>query len=84
MDLRALNKICFTICIVCIVIGVVLGLSIIWVTHTSEFAWKGFATVSVVFLGAALTLGVSTRFGGRDRNRPRDHSHTDAVDHGEP
>lgn len=79
MDLRALNKICFTICIVCIVIGVVLGLSIIWVTHTSEFAWKGFATVSVVFLGAALTLGVSTTFGGKGRNRPNVDSDNDPV-----
>lgn len=74
MDLRALNKICFTICIVCIAIGVVFGLALIWVTHSSEIAWKGFATVSVVFLGAALTLSVSKTFEGKLRGRSGEES----------
>jgi hypothetical protein len=71
VDLRALNKVCFTICIVCIVIGVVLGLALIWVSQSSEFVWKGFATVGVVFLGAALTLSVSKTFEGKLRGGPR-------------
>ena len=74
MDLRALNKICFTICIICIVIGIVLGLALIWVSQSSEFVWKCFATVSVVFLGAALTLSVSKTFEGKLRARSRGES----------
>ena len=32
MDLQVLNKLCLTICIVCIVVGTVLSISMIWVT----------------------------------------------------
>jgi hypothetical protein len=65
MDLTALNKICFMICIVCIVIGLVLALAIIWAADSNQILWKGFASVSVVFAAAALTLAVSKTFEGR-------------------
>jgi len=62
MDLKTLNKICFMICIMCIVIGVLLGLVLIWATQDSEIVWKGLGTVAVVFFGSALTLAVSNTF----------------------
>ena len=64
--MKVLNKICFTICIV---IGVVLGLSLIWGSHDNEVTWKGLGTVAVLFMGSALTLAVSSTFGKSARSR---------------
>ncbi len=65
MDLRFLNKICFTICIVCIVIGLVFGITLIWVSANSQIVWKGLLTVALVFVAAALTMTVSNTFQGK-------------------
>jgi hypothetical protein len=65
MDLKTLNKICFMICIVCIVVGVVFSLAIIWASISNEYIWKSYATIGVVFVGSALTLSVSKTFGSR-------------------
>ena len=62
MNISMLNKVCFTICIVCIVAGMVMGLSLIWVSASSEIFWKGLATTSVVFLASSATLAVSKAF----------------------
>ena len=59
MDLKRLNTICYTICIVCIVAGVVFALILIWGELENEIAWKGFMTIGVFFLGSALTLSVN-------------------------
>lgn len=59
-----LNKICFTICIVCIVVGVVLGLVMVWTPGVSEVLWRLMATVGIVFLGASATLTVSRTYLG--------------------
>ena len=63
MDLQVLNKVCFAICIVCIVVGTVLSISMIWVTYESEFLSKFWLTNGVLFLASALTLVVSKTFG---------------------
>jgi len=65
MNVSMLNKVCFTISIVCIVVGMVLGLSLIWVSGSSEVVWKGLATSSVVFLASSATLAVSKAFQGK-------------------
>jgi hypothetical protein len=65
MNLQALNKICFAICIVCIVAGAVLALSMIWIKYDSEFLWKSWLSVGVLFLASALTLAVNRHYGGR-------------------
>jgi hypothetical protein len=72
MDIKALNKICFTICIVCIVIGVLLGLSLIWGTHDSKVQWKGLGTAGVLFFGSALTLAVSNTFTRKSGSKASD------------
>ena len=68
MDLQILNKICFAICIVCIVVGTVLSISMIWVSYEREFLMKFWSTNGVLFLAAALTLTVSKVFGARSKS----------------
>lgn len=63
MDLRILNKLCFTISIICIVAGVVTALWMLWTPGISETAWRLLATVGIVFFGSSATLAVSTAFG---------------------
>src|SRR5207244_3413126 len=68
MDLQILNKICFAICIVCIVVGTVLAISMIWVTYESAFLMKFWSTNGVIFLAAALALaGLSCLSDGTHR-----------------
>ncbi len=73
MNLQKLNKICFTICIVCIVAGSLLALAMIWLElQEEEFVWKSWLTIAVFFLASALTLSVSKALGGRVRETSED------------
>ncbi len=64
MNLQYLNRICFTICIVCIVLGAVLSLVMIWgEIHDNSFVWKSWLTIGVFFLASALTLSVNKTLG---------------------
>jgi hypothetical protein len=57
-----LNKVCFTICAVTIVLGVALGLAMIWGNVDSEIAWKTIATLVLLFVSGAAAGGVNTFF----------------------
>ena len=59
VTIAKLNIICYSICIICIVAGVLFALYIIWGDVESRMAWKGFLTIAVFFLGSALTLSVN-------------------------
>ncbi len=66
MNLQQLNKVCFTICIVCIVLGTVLSMAMIWFEISdNSFVWKSWLTIGVLFLASALTLSVNKTLGGR-------------------
>jgi hypothetical protein len=66
MNLQFLNRVCFTICIVCIVLGTVLSIAMIWgEIRDSSVVWKSWLTIGVFFLASALTLSVSKTLGGR-------------------
>ena len=67
MDLRALNKACFTICVFCIVTGTALAFAMIWGGYRDEFVWKSLVSVGVLFLASSLTLSVSKAFGGKGK-----------------
>ena len=68
MDIQKLNRICFTICIVCIVLGTVLALAMIWTDiKDNEFVWKSWLTIGVFFLASALTLSVTKTLGGKTK-----------------
>ena len=64
-----LNKICFAICII---VGVLLGLIMVWTPGVSEVLWRLMATMGIVFLGASATLTVSRTYMG-PRNNPPDN-----------
>ncbi|MFM8495497.1 MAG: hypothetical protein ACKOEM_08220 [Planctomycetia bacterium] len=68
MNLRALDAICFAICLGCIVVGVAMALVMIWTPGISETLWRLLATIGVVFFGAASTLSVSRTFGRTGRS----------------
>lgn len=70
MSLRFLDKVCFTMCLVCILAGTVLSLMMVWTEiRDNEFIWKCWMTILVLFLASALTLSVSKTFAGRGRQR---------------
>jgi hypothetical protein len=70
MNLQPLNTICFTLSIVCVVLGSVLAISMIWMDHDSEFLWKSWVTIGVIFLASVITLTVSKSFGARTHPAP--------------
>jgi quinol-cytochrome oxidoreductase complex cytochrome b subunit len=67
MNRTPLHTIWFAICIVCIVVGTILGLSLIWGSGESEINWKGLGTVGILFLASSLTLAVSNTLEQRSR-----------------
>ena len=62
MNLKTLDRICLTICIVCIVLGVTFGLTLIWGQRDSELVVKGLASCLVLFTGSIMTLLVSKTY----------------------
>lgn len=63
---QLLNQVCLGICVLCIVLGLVISLGMIWFDgFRSDFSWKVLASNGVVFVAAAATLSVSRTFGGR-------------------
>ena len=62
---QVLNRICFTICIVCIVAGTALSLTMIWYTFESDFLWKAWSSMGVLFFASAATLVVSRVVGAK-------------------
>lgn len=67
MNLHPLNTICFTVSIVCLILGSTLAISMIWMEHSSEFLSKSWSTLGVVFLASSLTLIVSKTYGSKER-----------------
>ena len=70
MNLKPLNTICFAVSIVCIVLGGMLAISMIWTDHSSQFLWKSWSTIGVVFLASTITLVVSKAFGAKPPSAP--------------
>ena len=69
MNLDRLNKMCFMVCIVCIVLGAALSLVMIWSEiRDNDFLWKSLLSLGVLFLAAAVTLSVSKTLGGKPRD----------------
>jgi len=55
-----INRICFAMCIVCIVTGTTLSILGVWkLVDTEQLFWKALSTLGIVFLGAFLTAAVN-------------------------
>ena len=65
MNMKILNKVCFTICIVCIVLGTLLAFALIWGNGDREFLWKSELSLGVLFFASAATLSVTKTLGGK-------------------
>lgn len=63
MDLSVLNRVCWTICLVCIVTGAAFSLFMIWTPVESEILWKAWSSMGVLFFASAATLVVSKSVG---------------------
>ena len=57
-----LNKVCFAICIIAIVVSALLGLAMIWTNIDPEITSKTFLTLGIFFLGAMAVSGVNAFF----------------------
>ena len=57
--MEKLNKICYTICIACIVLGVLFSILIIWGDVKGAVIWKSWITIAVFFCASLLTIGVN-------------------------
>ena len=66
MDLRNLNKICFTVCIVSIVSATLLAFTLIWGNFDKETVWKSELSVGVLFVASVIMLSVSRTLGGKE------------------
>lgn len=65
--MRAIRTICFTICILCILASLLLGVAMIWDwVKDSDFVHKSFMTLGVLFLASLLTLSVARKLGFKD------------------
>ena len=69
MILDLVSKVCLTVCIVCIVMGLVLSLAIIWLElWDNEIAWKAWLSLTVFFLASALTISVNKTFAWKSKD----------------
>lgn len=65
--MRAIRTICFTICILCILASLLLGVAMIWDwVKDSDFIHKSFMTLGVLFVASLLTLSVARKLGFKD------------------
>jgi hypothetical protein len=59
MRLKTLMAICFAVCILCIIAGVVIAFVLIWGNADDKFIWKSLVSTGVLFMASALTLSIS-------------------------
>ncbi len=69
----AINKICFAICILCIVGATTVSIFGIWdVVEDTALIWKSLSTLGVVFLACLLTVSVNNMFARRTQGDVQD------------
>ncbi len=69
MNMNALNKICFTICLVTVVLAMLLAFALIWGGGDKEFLWKGELSGGVLFCASAATLSVGKSLEGKESTK---------------
>lgn len=56
--MNRINSICLTVAIINIALGTVFGLSLVWIDVPSEFVWRCFLSLGILF-GAAMLTGLA-------------------------
>jgi membrane protein YdbS with pleckstrin-like domain len=62
----AIKVVCWSMCIICIFLGVILSLWMIWGDVSSDTAWKAWATLGVFFFASIATYGVTPLFSEKE------------------
>jgi len=65
INIAIINKICFTICILAIILGLGVGMLIIWTDLDREWFWKSFLSLALLFFASLTTLSVTKVLGNR-------------------
>lgn len=66
--MKMITKICFSICILCIVGATSVSILAIWnVVDNTALVWKSLSTMGVVFLASILTVSVDNIFSRREK-----------------
>ncbi|MDP3980713.1 MAG: hypothetical protein Q8Q33_04790 [Chlamydiota bacterium] len=60
MRFEKLNNICYSVCILCVIIGTGFSLYLVWTEKDlGAIAWKTLTTISILFFASAITLAVN-------------------------
>ena len=59
MSLKAINRACYTLCVVSICGSVLAGMGMVWVTDFDEALWQIPASFLILFFAAGATLAVN-------------------------
>lgn len=57
--MRTFNTACFTIAIVCIALGVLLGLAMVWIPMPDDVPFKAFVSLAIIGGGSSLAAGAT-------------------------
>ena len=73
MNRRVVNLVCYIVCMLCLFVGTLLGITLIWVGFDNATAWRGLATTGAVFVACLLVVGLNAAFGAvpMPEDRPR-------------
>ena len=63
--LSVVNRLCYVVCVLAIVIGATLSIVAIWSDFDDDLMWKGISTALVLFTAGVLTIGVNNIIGVR-------------------
>ncbi len=80
MNMSRLEKICFNVCTVSILVGSVLSLPMIWGGVSDDgWLWKSWLTAVVFFTASGLILSISRAITGRPEKRDAGADHDSRV-----
>ncbi len=67
MNVQKVNKSCYVMCIVCLVLGAVLTMAMVWGAISSTLLAPAWGVVATCFIGSVLALSVSQALRERDK-----------------
>lgn len=63
--LSLVNRVCYAVCLIAIVVGASLSIVAIWSDFDDDLMWKGISTALVLFASGILTIVVNNVIGSR-------------------